>query len=125
MRRLVPAIAVPILLLSCGHGPVGGLPNSGVRGDVVLGPTCPVEIAGSPCPDRPWQGTVQAFTLSGALVRDASTDAQGAFELPLDPGTYDLIPYTPQSPPTAKMQRVTVTSGAFVAVTLQLDTGIR
>jgi hypothetical protein len=129
MRRLDLVLTIPILLLiSCSHtsidGP-SGTPDSGVRGTVLLGPNCPVEIAGSPCPDRPWQGKVQAFTLQGSLVRDVSTDKKGAFELRLGPGIYNLVPYTFDGPPTAKMQRVTVTPGAFVTVTLQVDTGIR
>jgi len=129
MRRITLAIAIPTLLaVACAHGPAGGpppVPSSGVRGNVVLGPTCPVEIAGSPCPDRPWQGKVQAFTLTGASAGEVSTDAQGAFELPLDPGMYDLTPYTPDSPPTARAQRITVPPGAFLTVTLQVDSGIR
>jgi hypothetical protein len=130
MRRLVLTFALPMVLLSaCGgytakDGP-SPQPESGIRGTVVLGPNCPVEIAGSPCPDRPWQGKVQAFTLEGALVNEVSTDKEGAFVLPLEPGTYNLIPYTLDGPPTAKMQQVTVKSATFTVVTLQVDTGIR
>jgi hypothetical protein len=130
MRRLIPALAVPVILLvACSSkGPIDGpspQPGSGVRGQVVLAPSCPVEIVGSPCPDRAWQGKVQAFTPTGILVREASTNAGGAFEMPLDPGTYDLIPYTLEGPPTAKMQRIKVTPHAFLTVTLHVDTGIR
>ena len=118
-----------LLLSSCGGFAAkdGGSsqPHSGARGSVVLGPSCPVEIAGSPCPDRPWQGKVQAFTLEGRLAREVNTDERGAFELPLEPGTYNLIPYTLDGPPNAKMQQVTVRSGTFTDVTLQVDTGIR
>ena len=131
MKRPILALAVPMLLLvacssySAVDVPPSPMPDSGVRGTVVQGPNCPVEIAGSPCPDRPWQGKVQAFTLTGALVRETGTNTNGEFELPLEPGTYDLTPYTLDGPPTAKMQRVTVTSHAFLSVTLQVDTGIR
>jgi hypothetical protein len=127
MRRSLLALAM-LLLAACAYTQGGGsspTPGSGARGTVVFGPKCPVMVAGSPCPDRPWQGKVQAFTVGGAFVRDATTDQDGAFEMPLDPGTYDLIPLTPDGPPTAKMQRVTVTAGSYVPVTLQVDSGIR
>ena len=129
MKRLVLALTIPVLLLGgCARTSVdrpSPTPVSGVRGTVLFGPNCPVVIAGTPCPDRPWQGTVQAFTVDGTLVRDTTTNAQGAFELPLDPGTYDLMPLTPDGPPTAKLQRATVAAGAFTTVTLQVDSGIR
>jgi hypothetical protein len=127
MRRSLLALTM-LLLAACAHTQGDGpsrMPGSGARGTVVFGPNCPVLVAGSPCPVRPWQGKVQAFTVRGAFVRDTTTDQGGAFELPLDPGTYDLIPLTPDGPPTAKMQRVRVTAGTFVSVTLQVDSGIR
>jgi hypothetical protein len=125
MRRSLCAVAL-VLLVACAQASSDGpSPASGARGTVVFGPNCPVVVAGTPCPDRPWQGKVQAFTVRGAFVRDTATDRDGSFELPLGPGTYDLIPLTPDGPPTAKMQRVTVTAGNFVSVTLQVDSGIR
>ena len=104
MRRLLLTFAIPMLLLSsCGgfDAKDGGSsqPHSGVRGSVVLGPNCPVEIAGSPCPDRAWQGKVQAFTLEGRLVREVNTDEQGALSFLLSPGPTNLIPYTFDGPP--------------------------
>jgi hypothetical protein len=125
MRRSLCAAAL-VLLVACAHtSSDGSSPASGARGTVVFGPNCPVVVAGTPCPDRPWQGKVQAFTVGGAFVAETTTDQEGAFELPLDPGTYDLIPLTPDGPPTAKMKRITVTAGSLVSVQLQVDSGIR
>jgi hypothetical protein len=102
------------------------MPGSGVRGTVTFGPLCPVERVGSPCPDRPWRGNVKAQFTNGTLVRQVPTDAAGAFILPLDPGTYDILPAIQEdSMPNVKMQRVTVTEGSFATVTMQVDSGMR
>ena len=111
---------------ACGNGQgPSSTPDSGIRGRVTYGPLCPVVQAGSPCPDRPWQGKVQAFTSDGTLAGDAETDQRGAFTLPLEPGTFVITPWTPDGPPTAKSRNVTVVAGAFVQVALQVDSGIR
>jgi hypothetical protein len=100
-------------------------PTSGVRGTVVYGPNCPVVMLNSPCPDRPWQGIVQASEPGGSVVGSTHTDRTGTFLLPLASGTYDVTPVTPEGPPTAKERQVTVTEGSFVTVSLQVDSGIR
>jgi hypothetical protein len=131
MMRSVLAISVLALILaSCaggsGHGTSPAGSESGVRGTVTYGPLCPVERVGSPCPDRPWRGNVRAQRTDGTLVRQVFTDADGAFTLPLDPGTYDIVPAIPEdSMPNAKARRVTVTEGHFVTVTMQVDSGMR
>ena len=131
MKRWVLLIcAVAAFAASCSAGPSeegpSPLPNSGVRGSVTFGPLCPVVRAGSPCPDRPWQGTVQALTQDGAtFVDSAPTDKSGAFTLRLSPGVYLVTPVTPDGPPTATFTKVRVTAAAFVEVTLQVDSGIR
>ncbi len=129
-RWLLPFCVLLVLSAGCasgarGEGPSPG-PTSGVRGVVTYGPLCPVVRAGSPCPDRPWQGTVQAFQPDGStLVREAQTDQDGAFTLSLEPGAYVISPLTPDGPPTSKFRNVTVNSGSFVEVILQVDSGIR
>jgi hypothetical protein len=98
-----------------------------VRGRVLLGPTCPVEIEGSPCPDEPVAGVEVRATRDGEPVAEATSDAQGRFELLLDPGTYTLEAVVgPDGPGMfAKPVDVTVTSGAFVDVVVPVDSGIR
>ena len=101
------------------------MPRSGVRGSVMTGPTCPVEVAGSPCSDRPWQGPVLAFNLVGELIRETTTDENGAFALPLEPGTYDLVAARPNGLRNAERKRITVRGDSYHQVTVQVDTGIR
>ena len=56
---------------------------------------------------------------------DVATDAEGRFELSLEPGTYEVSIVSNSSPPFAKPQTVTVESGSFTAITVSVDTGIR
>ena len=124
---LILAILV-VGLVSCTERAPGiptPTPESGIVGVVKLWPGCPLMISGSPCPDRPWQGTVQAFSLQGELVGSAHTDKEGVFRLPLAPGVYDLKPFTFDDFPTAKLKRVSVEAGAFGNVSLRVDSGLR
>ena len=129
-RSLVAVPMLALVLASCATNPrepgPSPTPRSGVRGTVTFGPLCPVETAASPCPDRPWRGNVKAQQTDGTFVLQVPTDADGAFVLPLDPGTYDVLPAIQEdSMPNVKMQRVTVTEGAFATVTMQVDSGMR
>jgi hypothetical protein len=129
MRRLPPLALLLLLLISCATGSDAGdqTTGSGVRGRVLLGPTCPVEIEGSPCPDEPVAGVEVRAVRDGDPVAEATSDAQGRFELLLDPGTYTLEAVIgPDGPGMfAKPVDVTVTSGAFVDVVVPVDSGIR
>ncbi len=91
-----------------------------------LGPTCPVENAASPCPDRPFQGDVVA-TASDGSTTTVSTDAQGRFTMNLRAGTYVAVAVSPSGsgPPTPVPQTVQVRTGSYAQVTLEVDTGIR
>jgi hypothetical protein len=53
------------------------------------------------------------------------TDADGRFELPLEPGTYEVSITSESSPPFAKPQSVTVEPGSFTEIVVSVDTGIR
>ena len=55
----------------------------------------------------------------------ADTDADGRFELSLEPGTYEVSIVSDPSPPFAKPQTVTVEPGSFTEITVSVDTGIR
>lgn len=123
MRSLLVALVVSLSLSACASG--AGQPTGGISGTVTAGPTCPVEIAGSPCPPRVWTGTVRA-TGSDGTTRETQTDAEGRYRLPLPDGTYDVTPVTDGGgPPSAAPVSVTVTAGAMQTLDLQVDTGIR
>lgn len=122
--RLLLAFAFAIGLTACG-GDAPGDGASGIRGRALAGPQCPVEVAGSPCPDAPWEGTVVAIDAASGDRHSVETDADGRFELALAPGTYEITIDVESSPPFAKPQSVSVEAGAFTDVTVAVDTGIR
>jgi hypothetical protein len=119
------ALVLVVILAACGDGAGDGDGASGVRGRALAGPQCPVEMAESPCPDLPWDGTVVATAAVSGETFTASTDADGRFELPLSPGTYVVTIDEASTPPTAEPQTVTVEEGSFTEIEVFVDTGIR
>jgi hypothetical protein len=115
---------VLVAVASCGgHGAGDG--TSGIRGQALAGPQCPVETQGSPCPPVPYEGTVVATDVESGADYTVDTDAQGRFELSLEPGTYEVSIVSDSSPPFAKPQTVTVEPGSFREIVVSVDTGIR
>jgi Carboxypeptidase regulatory-like domain len=120
MRRLV--VVTVIALGACASQ--AAAPSGGVEGTVTAGPTCPVEIQGSPCPPQIWTGTVRATGADGS-VHDTETDAAGRYRLSLAPGTYDVAAVVAgPGPPSARPVSVTV-GESIQTLDLQVDTGIR
>jgi hypothetical protein len=124
--KRIALVLVALAVVACGaDGEGSGDGTSGIRGRAVSGPQCPVEMAGSPCPDLPYQGTVIATDVDTGDVSTVETDAEGRFELPLAPGTYEVSIRSESQPPFAKPQTVTVEQGAFAEIVVTVDTGIR
>ena len=120
--RSVVLISLALALAAC-RAPAQ--PGTGIRGSAMIGPQCPVEQANSPCPDRPFQGEVQATATDGTTTT-GSTDASGRFTIDLEAGTYVVVAVTTSvGPPTAIAQTVVVHQGSYTSITLQLDSGIR
>ena len=124
-RRLaITVLAVTIAACACGGADDASQPDSAIRGTVTAGPQCPVEIAGSPCPDAPWTGTVRISGTEGETVEVETSDA-GRFRVALDPGTYEVVAVLAQGVALAEPQTVTVVEGIDAEVRLTVDTGIR
>lgn len=124
MKRAFLFFTLAAVLVACAEADPGA-GGSGIRGRVVLAPTCPVETESSPCPPEPVQATVRVQS-NGETVEMFETDADGTFVVDLDPGDYVLIadPATTGAMagrPTA----VTVEPGVYAQVDVVLDTGIR
>ena len=124
MRRL-PVLLLLALATGCGGGSAGD-GTSGIEGTVTIGPQCPVEQAGSPCPDAPY---VAAITVSsdGDMVEEGRSDADGRYRITLAPGTYTVVagPLDGMGIATGAPVEVVVTDGSFARIDLSVDSGIR
>jgi len=125
LKSAALALALLVLVACAKAGTSSG--SSGIQGRVTIGPGCPVEIQGSPCPDRPYAAKVVVH--QGAnLVTTFETSADGRFRIPLDPGTYDVSAVSLQANGISRMTPippVDVKDGAYASVSIVFDSGIR
>lgn len=110
-----------------GNG--GVLPyNSGIRGTVSLGPTCPVmRIPPDPqCADKPYAVAITVYRAgSQTPFIIGSSNASGAFELSLPPGSYTLSAGSGTMLPRCAEVEVTVSANKYISTAISCDTGIR
>ena len=99
--------------------------GSGIEGQVLIGPMCPVMQQGQECPDGPYQATLTVNNPSGVQIVQIKTDAQGRFKIPLVPGNYILHPESPDGVASAGDQAVVVETSRFTQLTVHYDSGIR
>ena len=134
MIRFSMVALTALLLAACGGGAgapssTPGAGNSGIEGQALAGPTCPVERVGSPCPERPVpDAAVEVWNAAHTeKILTFATDAQGRFRVALAPGDYNLDPQRidAQQFPVPHPQNITVRDGQFTQVTIEYDTGIR
>ncbi len=119
--------AVAALWLAC-RGQQAPPLASGIEGQVLIGPTCPVLREGTPCRGQPYQATIAVWNAERTeKVRTFTTDEDGRFRLPLAPSVYYIDPQAPNpgAPPTPITQTVTVPPDRFVQITIEYDSGIR
>ena len=99
--------------------------NSGIEGQVFIGPMCPVVQAGQECPDQPYQAILTVNSPEGERIVQIQTDEEGCFRIPLQPGDYLLHPESQNTLPFAREQAVIVEDGTFTQVIVNYDSGIR
>jgi len=99
--------------------------GSGIEGQVLVGPMCPVVQQGQECPDQPFQATLTVINRDGVQIAQFQTDDQGRFSVPLVPGEYTLHPESPNGIPFAGDQSFIVETGRFTQITVHYDSGIR
>ena len=122
--------AAAALFFACKGGEEEETPplTSGIEGQVLIGPMCPVVQQGTPCPDKPYQATIVIWNADRTKeIVTIRTKSDGRFRVPLAPGDYYIDPQPPDSggPPTPIPQTVTVPPDRFVQITVQYDSGIR
>ena len=99
--------------------------GSGIEGQVLLGPMCPVAQPGQECPDQPYQATLTVKDLNGLQIAQFQADEQGRFQVPLVPGEYILHPESPNGIPFAGDQSFIVETGRYTQIAVYYDSGIR
>ncbi len=117
-------IAFTLVLTACTSNEPGPT-DSGVEGQVLIGPMCPVVQAGQECPDQPYQATLTVNSPTGERIVQVQTGEDGTFRIPLRPGEYILHPESPNAMPFAQEQPFTVEEGRFTQMTVSYDSGIR
>ena len=121
--------------LACGAIGIAGTtptPPSGIKGTVVLGPTCPVGgdlsqpgAVPSACL-TPYAAQLVVLDGENKVVKRVASAGDGTFQVDLDPGDYVIAPTTgTDSYPIAQPVSVTVVPGQYVSVQINYDTGIR
>jgi len=129
----VLAIAVALSFLAgCGddHGLGATRGQSGVTGEVHLGPQCPVEREGVPCPDEPAAASVVTVSrqlpgesyAGGEVVARTTTDVDGNFRIAVEPGEYVV---TADAGMSCELMDARVTADTYSKVDIPCDTGIR
>jgi hypothetical protein len=112
------------LLLAAGCGEKAAT-DSGVQGEVRIGPINPVERPGVQN-DAPYAATLRIKRASdGKLVTETRSAADGSFRVALPPGDYILEPVNGAPLPIAQPQDFTVVPGEFTTVPVVYDSGIR
>lgn len=102
--------------------------NSGVHGEVVLGPTCPVErVPPDPaCAPKPYATAISMYrTGSNTPFVIGNSNASGAFAFSLPPGLYTLRAAGGNPLPRCDEVNLTVVPNTYATTTIYCDTGIR
>lgn len=125
--------AAALALAGCGDdspSTADAEPESGITGTVSLGPQCPVETVDDPCEDQPAahvtvtvseQPPGEAYG-AGEPVATTETDADGHFEVALEPGDYVV---TAEAGMSCEFMDARVTAGTYTEAQVPCDTGIR
>lgn len=112
-------------LAAVGLASAGERPDSGIRGKVTYGPTCPVERPGERC-ERPYDARLRIRNRSAKkVVASVRSGKDGRFRVRLRPGRYVVEPVSKSLYPHADPVPATVHAHRFTRVTISFDSGIR
>jgi hypothetical protein len=131
---LFAALVACFAVVACGDIGITGTtptPPSGIKGTVILGPTCPVNGApesNNPVPSAcltPYAAQMVVLDDENKAVAHIASGNDGTFKVDLTPGDYVLAPASSDAYPIAQPVSVTVVPGQYVTVQVNYDTGIR
>jgi hypothetical protein len=99
-------------------------------GKVSIGPICPVERVGQPCPAPPEAYAARTFLVLSSPKKPVASfhaDEQGNYRLSLPPGTYTVVSAkTGMGFMSKDLPRVvTIKAGQTTTLNISVDTGIR
>jgi hypothetical protein len=121
----VHTIAVIAALAIAGGATTADRVDSGIRGKVLYGPTCPVERPGERC-ERPYDATLRIrLRRTHKVVETVRSGDDGRFKVRLRPGRYVVEPVLRRRYPYAAPVPATVRAHRFTRVTVSFDSGIR
>jgi len=102
--------------------------KSGIRGSIMIGPSCPVETypPDPTCADKPYSTLVVVFRTSDPVhaVLITTSDENGAFTADAPPGDY-IVGAGDGTMPTCKQGTVTVPPRGYATLAIACDSGIR
>ena len=116
---------------NCEFAPCPNAPETGIiKGKVEVGPICPVERVGVPCPVPPEAYTSREVVLYAAdgttVIKRMNFAPDGTYQFAVPAGTYVLS--TPKQGIGGSKdlpKTITVKSGETLVVNFSIDTGIR
>lgn len=134
---LIALAALTVLLTGCGSAaekptsatsaPSTTEISSGVDGSATV-TGCPAIRQGTTCPELPVAAKITVTPVGEtALVGETVSDAHGKFTMALPPGTYELRAGSTNGAPVpfAAPQTITVHTGQYSNVAIEMDSGIR
>ena len=130
MRRLFILAALATLACHSSTSPTDPASHGRLAGTVKIGPNCPVEQPGNPCPTPP-----SAYSLRKVLIYDeqktrllftVDIDSQGLYSIDLLPGRYLVdLKLTGLDHSNDVPKVVDIRANLVTALDISIDTGLR
>jgi Carboxypeptidase regulatory-like domain len=116
-----------VLFAACGNqsSRPSHAASAQIVGAVTAGPSCPVERAASPCPNRPVPGALVRALHGLSAVASTRADAQGRYRLTVDPGDYTVVATNMGGLSSTAQRHITVVANSTTTADLVVDSGIR
>jgi hypothetical protein len=102
--------------------------DSGIRGNVTIGPTCPVErIPPDPnCEDKSYDPTLVFTNTKTKETKSIKVSSDGTFVVTLSPGTYTVNDQSEAVlPRMSPVEPVEVSANTYTEIKIEFDSGIR